>query len=173
MQQEIAAPYALLQLSRNFKISAIAHMNLRFLDLRAAIRRGDLVDPKAIYNAAIRLDGDLESWKAALEPSWSYSTVDAGDALAGMYFEGKRHLYNNLRTARIWNSWRTLRILVSQIILQNEVWFGATGSGHEYTALSTIHQVSTEICVSAPNFIGSPRKHTSTDKLRYLTQPLL
>ena len=142
----------------------IGDMCFRLLDLRAAIKSGDITDPKAIREAAIEMDGDLEAWRATLQPSWSYATVDAGDALASTYFEGKCHIYSSLWTAQVWNNWRTLRILVNRIFLQNEIRSGAPDSTHESTALSLIHQLSTEICISVSSFIGSPRKHTSTTK---------
>jgi hypothetical protein len=176
MQQDVAAPQALLQISHNFKTSAmgkrrkktqpgsIGDMCFRLLDLRAAIK-SDITDPKAVREAAMEMDADLEAWRAALQPSWSYATVDAGDAPAGIYFEGKYHIYGNPWTARVWNNWRTLRILVNRIILQNEIRSGTPDSAHESAALSLIHQLSTEICISAPSFIGSPRKHASTAKL--------
>lgn len=169
MQQDVAAPQALLQISHNLKTSAmderskkiqpgpIGDMCFRLLDLRAAIKSRDITDPKAIREAAIEMDGELEAWRAALPPCWSYATVDAGDAPAGTYFGGKRQIYSNLWTAQVLNNWRTLRILINRVILQNAIRSDAPDSAHESTALSLIHQLSTEICISAPNFIGSPR----------------
>lgn len=122
MQQDVAAPQAVVQICHNFKTSAmgerrkklqpgpIGDMCFRILDLRAAIRRGDITDPKAIREAAIEMDRDLEAWRITLQPSCSYATVDAGDAPAGTYFGGKRHIYSNLWNAQVWNNWRTLRI---------------------------------------------------------------
>lgn len=166
MQYDVAVPQALLQISHSFGTSAMGDMCFRLLNLRAAIKCGDITDPNAIREVAIKMDADLKT----LQPSWSYVTVDASDTPAGTYFEGKRHIYSNLLTAQAWNSWRTLRIMVNRIIHQNEIRSVAPDSAHKSTALSHIHQFSTEICISAPNFIGSPRKHTSTPKCSYLTK---
>jgi hypothetical protein len=143
---------------------AMGHMYFRLLDLRAAIKSGDVTDPKSIYEVAVEMDRELEAWRATLQPSWSYATVDADNAPAGTYFEGKHHIYSNPWTAQVWNNWRTLRILANRIILQSEIHSGAPDSANGSLVFSLIHQLSTEICISTPGFIGSPRKHTSTAK---------
>src|ERR1700726_3460350 len=134
MQREVAAPQALLQISHNFKTSAmgkktqpgpIGDMCFRLLDLRAAIKSDDITDLNVVREAAIETDADLEAWRAALKPSWSYATVNAGNTPSGTYFRGKYHIYDNPWTAQVWNNWRTLRILINRIILQNEIRSGA------------------------------------------------
>lgn len=131
----------------------------RLLDLRSAIKSGEITDPRAILEAAAGLDSDLEAWRASVPLNWNYTTVDAGNAPPGPYFDGKRHIYSSQVIAQIWNNWRTLRILVNRLIFENEVRSGVPDSGHESAALSVIQKLSTEICVTIPIFSGA-RKYT-------------
>ena len=170
MQQDVPAPQALVQISRDFETSAtgeglkrirpgsVCNMCFRLLDLRADIKSGEITDPTAILEAAEEINHDLEAWRKTLPLSWDYVTVDAGDAPAGTYFQGKRHIYSSPWTAQVWNNWRTLRILVNRIILQIEVRSGALDSADASTALFLIHQMYTEISISAANCEGCPRK---------------
>ncbi|KAF2095066.1 hypothetical protein NA57DRAFT_44915 [Rhizodiscina lignyota] len=168
MQRDTAAPQAFHQICYDFKTSAMGERRktiapvplgdtcFRLLELRGAIKRGDITDPETIRDAAIAINRDLETWRATVPSSWRYTVIDVGDAPTCTYFEGKSHVYSNPWTAQVWNNWRTLRILVNQIILENcNVLDSADGS----SALSLIRRLSTEICISAPNFMEAPRKN--------------
>lgn len=171
MLQDVPVPQALQKISHDFGTSAmgevrkriqpspLADLCVQILDLRAGIRTGVIEITEAIREVAIQMDKELAAWKSTLPPSWSYATVGTADTPAGQYFQGKRHVYSNPWTANVWNNWRTMRIVVNQIILQSEIWSDALEGVYDSTAVSHIHQLSTEICISAPNFIGSPRKH--------------
>lgn len=173
MQQVVPASQALMQISHDFETSVIGERRkntppaplgdlcFRLLNFRAVIENDHLRDPEAIRETAVQMEGEIEAWQATLPRSWRCSEVDVTDAPAGTCFGGKRHIYSNPWTAQIWNNWRTLRILINRIILQNEIRSGVPDSVHASTALSHIQQSSTEICISAPSFIGSPRKHES------------
>jgi hypothetical protein len=142
------------------RLGSLGDMCFQLLDLRAAIKNGDMTTT-AIRETAIRMDTDLETWKAKLQPNWSYTTVyDCDDSI---YFKGIHQIYDNPWIAQAWNTWRTLRILINQIIFQNEI-----GSDElevtEPTSISLIHRLSAEICISVPSFLGSPRKYASITK---------
>ncbi|RFU24558.1 hypothetical protein B7463_g11781, partial [Scytalidium lignicola] len=182
MQQDIAIPQTLLQISHKFATSTLGkhrkptqaaplgNVCFRLLYLRAGIKSGDITDPKTILEAAIEMDEELKGWRTTLGPSWYYTTIEAGDTPPGTYFEGKRHIYSNTWTAQVWNSWRTLRISVNQIILQNEIRSDAPNITYKSTALSIIPQLSTEICISASTFMGSPRSPTLILPLTLVSQ---
>jgi hypothetical protein len=177
MQQELPAPQALVQLSHKFETSRMGERRqkirpgsmgdicFQLLGLRAAIKTSEITDPKTILETATGVDRYLETWRAVLQSSCSYATADVGDVPAGTHVGEKRHIFSSLWTTKSWNNWRTLRILVNQIVLQNEIRLGALDSAHESTSLSLIHQLSTEICISAASFRGSPRRHPSTPEL--------
>jgi hypothetical protein len=153
---------AMKERSKKITQSPMGEIHFRLLDLRAAIKSGEITDSKAIREAAIKIEDELEAKWATMQPTSSYATVDICDAPMGTYFQGKRHIYSNIRTAQKWNYWRTLRILTNGIILQYRIQPGTFDNALDVTALSIIHQMSTEICICAPTFMGSPRKHTNT-----------
>ena len=111
--------------------------------------------------------GELETWRAALKPDWNYVTVDAGNASVSTSFKGKLHVYKNPENMQAWNNWRTLRILLYQIILQNETSCGLIDSVHASTAIFVIRKMSTEVCISASIQIGSPCKQIHGTKHSY------
>ncbi|KAF2798423.1 hypothetical protein K505DRAFT_414363 [Melanomma pulvis-pyrius CBS 109.77] len=169
LHQHVCVPPALVRMTYSFQTSAIRrewqHRNFaspgsicgisfRIVNLMAAVKNGNVTDSVVIREIALQLDSDLMAWKAVVSQNWRYYTIDTSEATSGVeYFEGKRHVYPNLWVVEIWNSWRTLRILVNQIILQNE----ARTDGGNITAPSIIHQLSTDICISASSLKNTPR----------------
>lgn len=129
----------------------------RLLDLRRDVQNGRLLDSSAIRAAALVLEDDLLSWADSLPTSCGYDTIDANDTDTN-YFRGKRHIYSNVWMTQLWNHWRSLRILVSRIILQAE----SNSKISKRTAISTrkdlIRQLSTDVCVSTTELMHKPRK---------------
>ncbi|KAF1810197.1 hypothetical protein P152DRAFT_102382 [Eremomyces bilateralis CBS 781.70] len=172
LQQDLAPPQALRELHQDFRGSIrgkprmtvkpgqMIDISYRLLDLRAAIKNGDMTDHDAILDVAIQMDNDLKSWRASLPPVWAYATVDAHDIPAGSYFGGKQHVYSSPYIAQVWNNWRTQRILVNRIIFDHQPPYDTASRSQEYFLLSLIQELSVEICISAPNFLGKPRSTT-------------
>jgi hypothetical protein len=164
MQHDVPFPPALLQLGHMFDASPMGKRRadsipapmgplcFRVLKLRDAIKRGEIRDGETICEAAAAIDCDLISWAENL-PGYATSNVDI-DRPPGTFHEGKCHIYTNLWTAQAWNNWRTLRILVNQIILRHE----PVGDSQDSAAVSHIRYLSTQICISAPNFSDTSRK---------------
>jgi hypothetical protein len=159
------------ELRRNRQPGPLGDALLRLLELRSLLKCGDgIVDFRAIHHDAVEMDREFEFWRETLPPSWNYVIDDASDNSHCIYFVRKRHVYSNPWTAQVWNNWRALRILVNKIILENEPRSGTMDSAQGSAALSIIHQMSTEICISAPHFLGSPRKYASMFGRGYLTE---
>jgi len=178
MQQHIPVPPVLMQMSHNFETSATRqqwqHRDVtspgvtspgstleivfRLVNFRAALKNGEITDPQVIRETALKIDGDLETWRAGVPPNWRYATINAPEAAVGTCFDGKSHVYPNPWIAEFWNHWRTLRILVNQIIVQNEVCSSVPDNAQKSTALSIIHQLSTDLCISSPALMNTPRK---------------
>jgi hypothetical protein len=185
MQQHIAVPPALVRTTYNFHTSAIRqqwqHRNVaspgsiceisfRMVNLRAAFQNGEVTDPQVIRETALEIDGDLETWRAGVPLNWRYATIDATEAPVGTCFDAKRHVYPNLWIAEVWNNWYTLRILVNQIVVQNELRSSVPDNAQKSIALSIIRQFSTELCISTASFTGTPRRSLSLPKCQYTTQ---
>ncbi|KAF2113508.1 hypothetical protein BDV96DRAFT_688501 [Lophiotrema nucula] len=174
MQRNIRAPPALLPVIQSFKLSVLgtrrqaaqpppmADLCFQLVEIQAAVKKGTITDLDTIRRAAFHLDKKLLSWRATLSKEWEYQivTVDGdvavavgdGDGRSCKYFEGKKHIYASPWRAHIWNNWRALRILANQIILRT-----AESPLLDDALLELIHRLSSEICVSAPEFIGTPR----------------
>ncbi len=169
MQHDVPISPAVLQLSRMFDISNMGKRRKEFrpaplgslcfqvLHLRDAIRSGGLKDKQAICKTAVEIDRDLMAWAASLP---THATADAPVGSPDeTYFQGKTHGYSDLLIAQAWNNWRTLRIIVKQMIIQNEACSDSFDITHaSSSAPPMIRQLSDDICISAASFAGSPRK---------------
>src|SRR5215469_5390983 len=169
MQQNIAVPPALVRATYNFQTStirqqwqhrkiasrgSICEISFRLVNLRAAFENGEITDPHVIRETALEIDADLETWRAGAPPNWRYSTNNVTEASVGTCFDGKRHVYPNLWVADGWNNWRSVRIVVNQIIMQNELRSSAPDNEQKSIAVPIIRQFSTDLCISASSFIG-------------------
>src|SRR4051812_4290533 len=137
--------------------ASICEISFRLVNLRAAFKSGLSTDAEAIRETALELDGDLENWRVIAARDWSYSTNETPESDVGVSFDGKRHTYPSLWIAEAWNNWRTLRILVNQIIIHTEVRLGGLKRPQTYTSILLIRQLSSDICISTSSFTGTPR----------------
>jgi hypothetical protein len=169
MQHDIAAPETVMRMSPKFQIpteeerrrrvhsNPVVEMYARTLHLRSAIKCGQVTDKKTILEAATGLDSELEAWRENLGSSWNYAVVQADDAIVDVCFNGLCHVYSNLWIAHIWNNWRSLRILVNETIVETD--HGSEMPSAQVAAsILLIQELSTEICISVGNFLGTPRK---------------
>ncbi|KIW73095.1 hypothetical protein PV04_01239 [Phialophora macrospora] len=173
MQQSTAVPSALVQTTYNFQTStirrlwrerkvaspgSISEISFRIINLRAALNCGEITDPAAIRATLLELDDDLEAWRVGLNPSWKYSSVyDPDEASSGCWLKGHRHLYPNNWIADAWNNWRGFRIIVKQMILDNEAKSATPDIVQNSHATSVIQEMSADICISIQSFRDHPR----------------
>jgi hypothetical protein len=123
--------------------------------------------PAAILEATMGMEAELMLWKEERTPAWNYDTVTAEDAPKGTYFKGKRHLYSDPWIARVLNNWRTLRIQINRITVDNESYMQEPNSTRLSLAASVIQEMSTDICISVHDFQGSARKFTLKLRINY------
>lgn len=135
--------------------ASICEISFRIVNFVSAVKRSRGTNAEAIRSTALDIDADLQAWRAALLPKWKYSTVDTPEAAVGTCFDGKRHVYPSHWVAEAWNGWRVLRILINQILFQNE---GGLDIPNAQKPLTLIRRLSADICVSASSFAGTPRK---------------
>jgi hypothetical protein len=138
-----------MQKRNTASLASISELSYRLVNLRAAFKTGMITDPRII-------DDDLDAFRAGVPWYWECATLDATDAPTGTFFDGKRHAYPNLWVAEVWNNWRTLRILINQIILQSELRTGMSDQAQR--SLELIHRFCAELCISVASFAHSPRK---------------
>ena len=140
------------------------------VNLRASFKDGSVIDPRVLRKKALDIEQDLKDWKATVPQAWHYDVVDAGEAASDTCFEGKRHIYGNIWVGEIWNNWRVLRILVNQILYQNEDEFDTPDEHLKATTLSIIHEHSTQICESSPHFANSSREYQTLVRCPHSTK---
>lgn len=145
-----------LQKRNTASSASMSELSYRLVNLRAAFKTGMITDPRIICETALEIDDDLETFRAGIPRCWGYTTVDATDAPTATFFDGKRHVYPNLWVAEVWNNWRTLRILINQIILQSELRVGMSNNAQR--SLELIHRFCADLCTSVTSFVDSPRK---------------
>ena len=186
MQQGVPVPPALVQTTCNFQNSAtrrrwqtqkvaspgsISEISFRTINLRAALKQGDITDYATIRTTFLELDHDLASWEAGLPPSWKYISLDNDQTSTGNSFAGRHHLYPNNWVADAWNNWRTLRILVNNVLLENEEDSVAPDLRQIADSASVIHQLSADICISIHSFGDNPRTSRSPDLFPIRSSP--
>ncbi|KAH8899899.1 hypothetical protein GQ53DRAFT_835917 [Thozetella sp. PMI_491] len=152
LQHDLVIPGVVIDLNHHVEASGMGEMCIRLARLRAEMKTGKATR-QAIRDAAVEMNYDLEAWKADRSSDWQYVVADVDERAPGTYFQGKRHIYSNPWTARRWNNWRTLRLLVNRIILDNCL----PSDPYESGASSVIRLMSTDICISGPCFMDSPR----------------
>jgi hypothetical protein len=146
------------QFQKGSRLCPISELCLRYLELRSAARR-NAMSLQDIRAAAVDIDSKLEVWKGDLETSLAYTVVDADKGTRGSScWAGKRHVYPTIWSAQVWNSWRTLRILVNQLLLSTDLACEDAFSAVQISvSVSVLRQLSTDLCISASCFYDSPR----------------
>lgn len=205
MQQHLAVPPGLVQSTYRFESGvirqqwrrrkvashgSISEISFRLVNLRAAVKNGEITDSRVIRDMALGIDRDLETWRAGVPVEWRYTVVDGshvavdtendtdndGDADTDTDpnpdpdpdhpFEGKTHTYPTLWIAEAWTNWRILRILANQVVVQTQTEFPSVEDNNTPVesprlARRVIRQLSTDVCISVSSFTGTSRKFSS------------
>ena len=106
-------------------------------------------DASTILGLAASIDANLAEWVNDLP--WEYSYMTRTKGRAEDLFCGYCHVYTSARKALIWNSYRSARILVNEIILNSlasESTPQALGAEQYLATQTLINQLSNEICAS-------------------------
>jgi len=133
--------------------NSICEIIFRLVNLRAALRNGEITKSQIVIETAMGIDNELVNWRSTMPPEWEYSAVDSLDNFGGI-----AHTYPNLWVAEAWKNWRILRILANQMIYENGAGSSEPNDENISRALSVICQLSTELCICCSNFMGTPRK---------------
>ena len=188
MQQQTAVPAGLVQTTFDFQNSAIrrqwqkrkvaspgsiSEISFRTINLRAALRSGEINDYAEIREIALELDHDLESWRAGMPEGWKYTSLSLCDTetYTDTLFAGRSHVYPNNWIADAWNSWRALRILVQQLILENEQSGTRPDTTQISRSVSVIRELSVDICVSILSLKDNPRELRDLGPGQHVSNP--
>lgn len=141
-------------------IAASQLVNLRLRSEKLTSRpqtptNGEIAD---ILSKANYLDAQLSTWTYCLPSPWnpiSATTIPAAVHEAGL-FQGRCDCYQDMWIASVWNFYRGTRISLQHIVLNclRMLQQGDT-SPETQSPLSTIRNLTTDICASVPFFLGS------------------
>lgn len=90
----------------------------------ADMRNGVITNPTKIIESALLLDAEVTAWAIDIPVSWRYriltipSQIRDMCAANGVY--GKTyHIYEDLYICNIWNNWRSMRLVINEMIMEN------------------------------------------------------
>ena len=171
LKQNKPVPYSLVVASSTFQSSSIrenwktrqvasagslCEISFRVVNLRADFRNGR-IDYCATRDKVQDINNDLQTWREAMPAVWKYSTEPAPDGLDHTVFGGVIHSYSSMWVAEAWNSWRLLRILVNQLMQENEMRAETPNTIRRLLAEAMIRHTSHDLCVSVNSFRKTPR----------------
>jgi len=134
----------------------------RFTLFRSSINDGTMVDSGDIIDGAMKFDAEILEIFENVPPEWLYETVyDAGGSKC--IYDGVYNIYYDYWIAQIWNSMRTVRMMLHEVILQ-QLFIGLSTSPLIFANLpyttqfhlstSAITKMRDDILRSVPQHIG-------------------
>lgn len=156
MQRATAAPDDILRMHQTLASNSgwgngdkpLGHLSFRLSRLRAAATTGG-ADTTEILETAIAMDRELDAWAGNVPENRKYTVTNPQGSGSG----SQRHVYSSIWAAQTWNNYRTLRILVRQLIVPR------CKLGERGTHVALIRRLSGEVCVSAGCYQKSPSKY--------------
>ncbi|KAI6248005.1 hypothetical protein HI914_03605 [Erysiphe necator] len=135
----------------------IIYCMMQFGDLRVDSFNKTICD-KEILRRSIELDNKLEDICLNHPSNWEYRTFKT-DKISPLIFKGYYHIYSDLRIAQVWNMFRTLRIMINQMIYDVLNRLIKEYNHPRYTCQvtkvsHTLFDLQHDILYSVPQFIG-------------------
>ncbi|ESZ99553.1 hypothetical protein SBOR_0118 [Sclerotinia borealis F-4128] len=147
----------------------LSEQAMQFCDLRATMSSfHDYSNAENIIIAALAVDSKLVEWAFTYpSESWFYKTITLRQRSDDV-FSDHYHVYDSVWAAALWNHYRCVRILVNEIIyvqlthLKNtqpelvglETGNPAFSDSQLETSITTVIQLSHDICASVPFMLG-------------------
>ncbi|KAK9428527.1 hypothetical protein V1505DRAFT_214527 [Lipomyces doorenjongii] len=143
---------------------SLASIVTRFIALWESLGHQSFADSNAIVERALDIENDLKTWAMELPESWAFKTAPYSGEVER--FTGcMEHDYPNRFIANIWSWYRAVRMLVNDLLVEHLPSRICTAFEYELSladSLSTLSQLSTEICSSASYFLQFFDRNTST-----------
>jgi len=137
----------------------------QFVALRADIKAQKLSDPLAIVTACVVIDERFRTWRALL-PSSSYPTEHQVKVITNEVFGTEFFEYESLNTASMWTSYRSVHILVHEMIAEHLLPFSTTTSPlgsisnpslQRQESLIAIRNLAIDMTKTVPGILGFGR----------------
>ncbi|KAK0127531.1 hypothetical protein ONS96_007065 [Cadophora gregata f. sp. sojae] len=144
----------------------LSELTIRYCNLRASMRSfRDYSDPDRIVSTACALDAEYEIWARTCPVQYIYHSLTLNEGVDDV-FSDYYHVYPSIWIAAIWNNYRSARILVNGLILdqlknmyQRSPSSGLLWNHHCFdqnqilTSTTTLLQLCSDICASVPYFL--------------------
>ncbi|KAK9428135.1 hypothetical protein V1505DRAFT_395482 [Lipomyces doorenjongii] len=144
----------------------LASIVTRFVALWASLGHQSFADYNAIIPCALDLENDLKNWAMELPESWAFGTAPFSVELED-FTGGMEHDYPSRFIANSWSCYRTVRMLVNDLLVEHLPSRICTAVEYELQladSLATLSQLSTEICSSASYFLQVFDSHRNTSR---------
>ncbi|KAN0090409.1 hypothetical protein V8E51_018988 [Hyaloscypha variabilis] len=160
----------------------IQHTMVRFSTLHADMVQKKLTDRETILSKCLELDAKLLKIQTDPQPGWEYTTVFTEEKSEHI-FNGRYHVYHDYWMAQMWNTLRTARILLNEVIRNTLLEGFSTSppafSSAEHTAqfqiaTDTMYEMQADTLYSVPQHIGYfPQGETRFQTVAEVDQPNL
>jgi hypothetical protein len=147
--------------------TSLVHLASRYCDLRSSMSEfRDYSDPERIITTACAIDNDYDIWAKTCPYQMIYQTVTLKER-SDEVFSDHYHIYPNLWVATVWNNYRSVRLLINELILDQLchlylstpesplLWNDTCFYENQVLASNTILlQLCHDICASVPFYLG-------------------
>ena len=154
------------QTNEQVAASEFADIAAKFCNLQATIKvSGGCRDPVTTIALALTIDAELVDWADRFPNKNTYTVVILKEKSAEV-FADYWHSYRDIWIAAVWNHYRSIRILVNQIILaqlarltehlpfDSSFHFSSLYDHQIEASKTTIVELSHKICASVPFYLG-------------------
>ncbi|KAK1636083.1 hypothetical protein BDP81DRAFT_429010 [Colletotrichum phormii] len=187
MHRGVPVPPALVEITMQFEASrqgteynslppgSLAVLGFRLVNLSAAMNAQQITDADAICRIAVDIDSDLNAWASRSSQSdRKFHEAEADAPERENSFNGRRHVYNSVWGAQVWNNWRSLSIVTNRIVLDHvdkqNFDDGALKERMRFESISIIQRLSMDICISTSSLSGTPRAPSMIWPLHIISQ---
>ena len=188
--RRVEVPEALLKWSRlarehetneeKISESELSEIVAKYCNLQAAIESFQTrINPVDALGQALKIESELVEWALKWKAQDNFATITV-DELSTDVLNDQWHLYSNIFVATTWNTYRSIRILIHQIIVNQLAHvtesppmksISQDASMHEFQLHASkriVVGLSHEICASVPFFMG---RSLLEDDIDYRYQP--
>ena len=131
----------------------------------------DYSNSASIASQALKIDRKFQDWEAKVPLNYLYQTVLVAEATDEV-FSDHYHVYANVWSAAAWNSYRTLRIILNEILIVQLVYLCETSLAMDddekdllasyrkqiSASRSLVEQLARDVCASVPFYFGYHKK---------------
>lgn len=131
-----------------------SELNDRIAGVRAKIKRESICTPSVVASLLLPVDNELELWRRTLPPSWEYRRYMSLNPWTDTY---KSHydLYSDLWVASVWNSYRSVRLMIHEHIMSTTLKYGLEEDKELLQITTTVLQdMADDVCYSVPFHLG-------------------